>query len=158
PDSQLKSNGVVIGNRAASAILALRAGDGSEIPEPHVGTEFITSDLPGHWRQDPVSQNPLALGAHWGEVKPFAMVSSHQFRAPAPPPMNSPEYTAAFDEAKRLGGDGIHTDTERTLEQTRIGTFWAYDGTPSLCAPPRLYNQLAVHIALQRGTNGINLA
>jgi hypothetical protein len=34
-----------------------------------------------------------------------------------------------------------------------IGTFWAYDGTPSLCAPPRLYNQITVKIADQMGTS-----
>jgi hypothetical protein len=46
-----------------------------------------------------------------------------------------------------LGGDGIVTPTQRTTEQTFIGTFWAYDGTPSLCAPPRLYNQVARAVA-----------
>ena len=33
----------------------------------------------------------------------------------------------------------------RTADQTETGIYWAYDGTPSLCAPPRLYNQIAVH-------------
>jgi PAP2 superfamily. len=72
--------------------------------------------------------------------------------------MDSAEYTAAFDEAKRLGGDGIDTATERTPEQTEIGIYWAYDGTPSMCAPPRLYNQIATHIANKKGTTGIQLA
>ena len=64
----------------------------------------------------------------------------------------------AFDEVKRLGGDGISTPTERTAEQTFIGTYWAYDGTPSLCAPPRLYNQIATTIAKQKGSNATQLA
>ena len=50
------------------------------------------------------------------------------------------------------------TPTERTAEQTHIGTFWAYDGTPSLCAPPRLYNQITVHLADQMGTSDLELA
>src|SRR6266542_3266596 len=50
-----KANGVALGQRAAAAILALRINDGSEVPEPRVGIEHITSDLPGHWRQDPIS-------------------------------------------------------------------------------------------------------
>jgi len=157
-DGQLKSTGIILGQRAASAILALRTGDGSQIPEPRVNIDFIPSNEAGHWRQDPVSQHPLALGAHWGEVTPFVMVSSSQYRVPPPPPMNSPEYTAAFNESKRLGGDGIDTPTERTPEQTEIAIYWAYDGTPSLCAPPRLYNQITVHIAQQKGTTGIQLA
>ena len=156
-DVQLKANGIAFGKRAANAILALRAADGSQHPEPKVNIDFIPSNEAGHWRQDPVSHHPLALGAHWSEVTPFVLVSSQQYRVPPPPGMNSPEYTAAFNEAKRLGGDGIDTPTERTPEQTEIGIYWAYDGTPSLCAPPRLYNQIAVHIAKQRGTTGINL-
>jgi hypothetical protein len=65
--------------------------------------------------------------------------------------MNSAEYTAAFNEVKRLGGDGQITPTERSDEQTFVGTYWAYDGTPALCAPPRLYNQIAMTIAEQTG-------
>jgi hypothetical protein len=62
---------------------------------------------------------------------------------------------------KRLGGDGVTTPTERTAEQTVAGIYWGYDGTPNLSAPPRLYNQIAVLIANQRGTgtgNAVHLA
>ena len=38
------------------------------------------------------------------------------------------------------------------------GIYWAYDGTPSLCAPPRLYNQIALAIADQMGTDIVDLA
>jgi len=72
--------------------------------------------------------------------------------------MNSALYTMAYQEAKRLGGDGIITPTARTPEQTLIGTYWAYDGTPSLCAPPRLYNQVVVQLAGQMGSNDVQLA
>jgi hypothetical protein len=57
-----------------------------------------------------------------------------------------------------LGGDGVITATERTEEQTQIGIYWAYDGTPSLCAPPRLYNQVTLAIADVMGTEGVELA
>ncbi len=89
---------------------------------------------------------------------PFALDRPDQFRAPPPPALASPEYALAFDEVKRLGGDGVATATERSEEQTFVGIFWAYDGTPSLCAPPRLYNQLAVQIAAQERTRGVELA
>jgi hypothetical protein len=72
--------------------------------------------------------------------------------------MTSSAYTAAYNEVKNLGGDGLNTSTQRTEEQTFIGIFWAYDGTPSLCAPPRLYNQITVQIADQRGLNSIQFA
>ncbi len=153
PNGQTKKAGIALGQHCAAKVLALRANDGSGYTEPRVGIEFITSNAPGMWRQDPISQHPLALGALWGQVKPFVMQSASQFRAPAPPALNSAEYTAAYNEVKSLGGDGIVTLTSRTAEQTEIGTFWAYDGTPSLCAPPRLYNQITMHIADQMGTS-----
>ena len=106
-------------------------------------------------------QVPLAMGAHWGEVKPFVLESAAQFRVPPPPALDSPEYAAAFEEVKRLGGDGTAgtgTPTERTPDQTQAGIYWAYDGTPSLCAPPRLYNQIVMNIADQMGTDVVDLA
>jgi hypothetical protein len=147
-----KAAGVDLGRRAAAAILAMRAGDGSEVAETKVGIGpgfHETSNLAGHWRQDPISLIPLALGAHWSACKPFVMTSTDQFRTPPPPDMSSPAYATAFNEVKRLGGDGLITPTDRTAEQTFVGLFWAYDGTPSLCAPPRLYNQLVVQLADQ---------
>jgi len=153
PEGRLKTNGVALGKRAASAILSARANDGSQRPEPHVGIEFLTSNDPGKWRQDPISLIPLALGAYWGEVKPFVLERGDQFRAPVPPRIDSADYAAAYHEVKQLGGDGVVTPTTRTAEQTQIGIYWAYDGTPSLCAPPRLYNQISMQIAHKMGTD-----
>jgi hypothetical protein len=152
-DTSSKADGIAVGGRAAAAILARRVGDGSDHPEPQMGTEYVPDNAPGIWRQDPVSLLPVALGAHWGEVKPLVLASGDQFRAPAPPAMTSARYAAAYKEVKRLGGDGRTTPTERTERQTFIGVFWAYDGTPSLCAPPRLYNQVAMTVARQMGTH-----
>ena len=123
-----------------------------------MGVDYFTSNLPGHWRQDPISLIPIALGVHWGECRPFVLQSARQFRAPRPPALTSNAYTAAFNEVKNFGGDGIHTPTQRNPEQTFIGIYWAYDGTPSLCAPPRLYNQIAVQIADQTRLNPVELA
>jgi hypothetical protein len=64
-----------------------------------------------------------------------------------PPPLNSAEYAASFEEVKRLGGDGVNTPTERTPDQTVAGIYWGYDGTPGLGTPPRLYNQIATQLA-----------
>src|SRR5207244_6679349 len=148
-----KSNGIALGKQIAAAILASRVSDGSEKPELDLGVDYTTSNLPGHWRQDPISQIPIALGVHWGACKTFVIKSSTQFLAPPPPDMTSARYAAAYNEVRSFGGDGITTPTQRTAEQTFIGTFWAYDGTPSLCAPPRLYNQITAHIADQLGTD-----
>jgi hypothetical protein len=151
-DGDLKSRGVALGKRAAAAILARRIDDGSAQADPLVGVDYIPGTGPGEWRQDPVSLIPIALGAKWGEVKPFVLRSPSQFRIPPPPALTSARYTRAFNEVKRLGGDGLVTPTDRTAEQTIAGIYWGYDGTPNLSAPPRLYNQIAVHIANQLGT------
>jgi hypothetical protein len=158
PDGSGKTRGIALGRRAASAILALRAHDGSHHPEPGMNTDYVPGDEPGVWRQDPISQSPLALGAHWGEVEPFVLRSGDQYRLPPPPALDSAEYAAAYAEVQALGGDGVVTPTLRTPDQTEAGTYWAYDGTPSLCAPPRLYNQIAVQIAGQQGTGALGLA
>lgn len=158
PDSTEKIQGIETGKRAAAAILTLRADDGSQHPEPQMGIDFKPSNKPGKWREDPVSHLQVALGAHWGEVKPFALKSSKQLRVSPPPSMMSQKYVDAYYEAFILGGDGITTPTSRTDDQTLAAIYWAYDGTPSLCAPPRLYNQLTLRIANQMGSNMIETA
>ncbi len=150
--------GITLGRRCAADVLAARVGDHSDTPEPRLGSGWVTSSQPGHWRQDPVSQIPIALGGHWADCRPFVLASTAQFRLPPPPAMTSAAYTEAYNEAKRLGGDGVITPTDRTAEQTFIGTFWAYDGTPSLCAPPRLYNQIVMQIADQTRLKTADLA
>lgn len=154
-NQRAKTDGIDLGRRAAARILALRANDGSQHAEPRIGIDFITSNEPGKWRQDPISQIPIALGARWGEVKPFVMKSAGQFRVARPPSLKSKQYATAFDEVLRLGGDGVITPTERTEDQTKAGIYWAYDGMPSLCAPPRLYNQITMQIASLKHTNDV---
>jgi len=140
-------------------VLAGRVDDGSATPDPVVGVDYIPGTGPGEWRQDPISLIPIALGARWGQVRPFVLRSASQFRLPPPPALTSARYTRAYNELRRLGGDGVTTPTERTADQTIAGVYWGYDGTPNLSAPPRLYNQIAVHIANQQGTaNPVNLA
>jgi len=156
-DAQAKTDGIAAGKRAAAEILAMRANDHSAGADPLMGSEWPTSTNPGRWRQDPIGMSPVALGAKWSEVQPFVMRSSTQFRAPPPPSMQSRAYTRAFAEVAALGGDGVTTRTQRTEEQTLIGLYWAYDGTPSLCAPPRLYNQITTEVS-KRSSNVLSLA
>ena len=156
--ARAKDLGIALGQRAAAAILALRAHDGSAHAEPRFGVDYAPSPGPGKWRQDPVSMGPLALGARWDEVVPFVMAGSAQFRAPPPPALDSAAYAQAYAEVKAVGGDGVTTPTGRNVEQATIGLFWAYDGMPSLCAPPRLYNQIAMQIAMHRGSDVAELA
>lgn len=158
PTGRAKFNGIETGRRAAAAILALRANDRAELPDPVVGVDYELNTEPGKWRPDPVSMNPLALGAYWGAVHPFVLPSTEPFRSPAPPALSSAEYAKAFDEVKRLGGDGITTPTERTQEQTLIGIYWGYDATAFIGTRPRQYNQIAAEIARSRVTDPLEMA
>jgi hypothetical protein len=158
PAGNTRNAGLMLGANAAQLILQSRKRDGSQYAEPLIGLDFRPGEAAGNWRADPVSGSLVAMGAKWGQVQPFVLAASNQFRVPPPPAMNSEEYAAAYEQVKRLGGDGVTTPTERTEEQTFIGIYWAYDGTPSLCAPPRLYNQIATTIAKQMGSTAIQTA
>jgi hypothetical protein len=149
--------GAALGKQAAAAILELRENDGSALPEPRWDVDYhpigYPKVQPGIWQIDPVSKLGVALGGNWPKVKPFVMTSADQFRAP-PPPMppflKNKAFKQTFNEEIRIGGDPAHgTNTSRKEHQTFIAKFWAYDGTPALCAPPRLYNMIARTIALQ---------
>jgi len=160
-----KTQGIALGQNAAAAILFLRQNDGSSMGEMEYGSigggdpdQYNPSDAPGEWRRDPIAQQGIALGARWGEIDTFVMEDVGQFRLPPPPALDSAEYAAAFNEVLALGGDGTVTPTIRTPDQTQAGIYWAYDGVPSLCAPPRLFNQIARQIAADRGTDAVGLA
>ncbi|MCV9999534.1 vanadium-dependent haloperoxidase [Pararhizobium sp. YC-54] len=145
-----------LGKAAAAAILSKRANDNSAHMEPQVGQDYTLKKTPGAWDIDPVSNLSVALGAKWGAVTPFVIQSADQFEPVAPPDLTSTEYAEAYSEVKRIGGDPLHnTPTERMDFETFEGVFWAYDGTPGLCAPPRLYNKLAQDYALQKGVNDL---
>lgn len=151
PDSPEKDLGIALGQLTALNSIEFCENDGAEKSEPFVAPTYVPSNAAGKWRKDPLNPNQPIIGSNWSIVRPFVLESSARFRLPAPPAMESAEYARAFNEVKRLGGDGVVTPTERTLDQTVAGIYWAYDGTPSLCAPPRLYNQIATQIGLEQG-------
>jgi membrane-associated phospholipid phosphatase len=159
PDGEAEAQGIATGRRAARAILRVTANDGSQQTDPVVGVDYIPGNQPGEWQPDPISGIRVALGAHWGSVRPLVMESAVAHRVPAPPALSSGEYTLAFKEARWFGGDVTTTATLRTYDQTMMGLYWAYDGTPSLCAPPRLYNQMVMHLADKMGvTDTVEMA
>jgi hypothetical protein len=151
-----RNHGAALGKSTATAILLKRTGDGSNHTKPRLGVDFTTSTERCSWQKDSISQLDIALGARWKEVTPFAMDNATQFCLGPPPGLMSADYTEAYMDAYCLGGNGIHTPTDRSEEETFIGHFWAYDGMPSLCAPPRLYNQVAMQIATEQSVNNMD--
>lgn len=155
PDSPAEDAALIYAAEIATDIITARTNDGSELNTLASELNYPFNPAPGYWAIDPISKKPPAVGWHWHLVKPFVIESAEQFRAPPPPALNSNEYAEAYAEVYRLGGDGIITPTERTEEQTQIGIFWAYDGTPTLCAPTRLYNQVVRQITEQHGPGDV---
>jgi hypothetical protein len=141
------ARGVALGRATAAAVLAARAADGSEWQTPFQPVDYLYGALPGEWRADPLHPEVKPLTPDWGAVLPFVMASGAQLRAPPPPPLDSPAYAAAYDEVHALGGDGVHSPSTRTPDQTIAGIFWGYDAQPFVCAPVKLYNQIAVLLA-----------
>jgi hypothetical protein len=145
--------GVAVGQYVASHILALRTNDGSTFNPPYTPPAGI-----GLWSPDPLHSSQTPLTPYWGQVTPFGIVSGSQFLAPPPPALDSQAYADAYNQVKQLGADGVVTPTTRTADETVIGIFWGYDGTPGLGTPLRHYNQIAQVIAVQEGNTEIQNA
>lgn len=153
PEDRARHAGIELGRQVAAAALRHAANDGSAHAELYLGAGYDAGPAPGEWRQDPVSGLTVALGAKWGDVRPFVIPSGEAFRVPPPPALTSSDYASAYREVQKLGSDGIATPTRRTPDQTLAGLFWSYDGAPMLGTPPRLYNQIAMQIADQMGSD-----
>ena len=94
----------------------------------------------GYVAPDPLHPTQGFYGSGAGSITPFVMNDVTKFEAPhldndTPAGraafLKSDTYTQAYNEVMSLGGNGTTTPTQRTAEQTTIGIFWAYDGTPS---------------------------
>jgi hypothetical protein len=148
------------GEAVAAAVVALRQNDNSSLPEPTWNVNFVPAHPavggvypPGQWQIDPVSNIAVALGGNWPKVTPFVLSTGSQYRDTIPPPPNpdlsDPVYGPAYLNVRNVGGDPM-LNTKRNDTDTREhyfwAKFWAYDATAGLCAPVRLYNQIADEI------------
>jgi hypothetical protein len=140
PSGKRKGDGIAWGNRVATAILNERADDGSAaVVAPPAGQG------PGDWIPTPPGFATYAF-PQWGFVTPFCMHSPSQFRPPGPPPLDSPEWAAEYNEVKALGAAAGSTRTE---EESIIALFWA-DGSGTE-TPPGHWNSIAQDVAAARG-------
>ena len=136
------------GRRVAEAIIALRRNDGADSPPPP--NRYMYNHAKPHHRADPLNARDQAepLGAYWGRVKPFA-IQSIKLQA-APEAISNAKYKKDHKEVLEKGGAASQKATTRTLDETLIGLYWAYDGAKELGTPPRLYNQIVREIAGKR--------
>ena len=111
PEGPAKTAGIAVGEQAATAILALCAGDGFDTPEsyrPHTTPGvYVPTVLPDL--------------AHWPGRKPWLLSSADQFPPGPPPSLSSAVWARDYNEIKALGAK---QSTQRTAEQTAIARFW----------------------------------
>lgn len=109
------ADAVSTGKRAAAAVLAKRAHDGSQGSE-----DYREGSAPGNYRFVPGTN--FILMPHWRKLQPFALRSPDQFRVAPPPALGSAEYTEAFKEVKAVGSDA--PNAARTPDQSHYAAFW----------------------------------
>jgi hypothetical protein len=99
-------------------MLDAREGDGRFGPSP-----WVSNPAPGHWQpQLNAAGQPILDPTPWaGNVRPFLIQSSSQFRSVPPPALDSAQWAAEFNEVKSLGRA---TGSTRTDEQTYIARWW----------------------------------
>ena len=119
PAGEAKVKGILLGEAAAAAVLAVRAGDGADTPL--LDFAYPQGSQPGEYRFTPGFNFALAPG--WGSVAPF-VPDNGDFRVRRPFRVTSRKYLADFNEVKGLGGDGLTTPSARTADQTEIALFW----------------------------------
>ena len=129
PDNTPKTRGIELGKESAQAIINKRQNDNyatASLQGP--GPDGVN---PGEYRSTLPFSNPNILNkpkplSKWSTLTPFVLQSSSQFRATPPYPINSPEYTADYNEVKAKGGRENHT---RTADETSMGVFWVERST-----------------------------
>lgn len=136
PDSPAKTAGIALGGTCGDLMIALRAADGSG-----AGHSYVPLGTPGHWRIGPDNPNPPLL-PQWGQVTPFAMANSAQFRGAAPPALDSAQYAASVNDVRAIGSA---TSATRTPQQTAIARSWAFGA--GTITPPGVWNRIAQDIA-----------
>jgi Vanadium chloroperoxidase N-terminal domain/PAP2 superfamily len=151
PDNDPKiSKGLAWGHLVAAKILEDRKNDGSDNPKDLYASNdlYAPSAEPYRHRPDPLNPKQGFLGPLWGNVKPFGFNDLKSSITQLPDPVSLPAYTADFNQVK---DKGVNQGGTRTLDETRIGLFWAYDGARNIGVPPRLYNQVVRAIVAKKG-------
>ncbi len=111
------SDGVALGQAAATDIISLRTADGLNNPNvPSYGQNGPI--LPGQWQLLPGQK----VQTPWlATMQPFLLQEPNQFRAPPPPALTSHQYARDLNETEAYGAVD---STVRTPDETAIAYFW----------------------------------
>jgi hypothetical protein len=138
PETEGKSNGIVLGKKAAEGVIAFRASDGSNAQE-----SYRPYTKPGVY-----VPTIVPLFSTIGATTPWVMTSGSQFRPGPPPALDSETWTRDVNEIREIGA---RNSTVRTAEQTTIGRFWFLVG-------PRSYNPIVRQAAMAKNMDVVDCA
>ncbi len=122
---------------------------------------YAASMARGAHRPDPDNPGQGFHAPFYGaRSKLFAATTRYELdRPPQPSVAPDSEYAVALRQVRRRGiapelmGTLPHDAPRRTVDQTLIGVYWAYDGAVELGTPPRLYNQIVREVANSKGNS-----
>jgi hypothetical protein len=149
PDGQAKNDGIATGDAAASAMIALRANDGSspaqfKIPGPAV---------PGDYQATPSCPivNGIAVGTffQWQNVTPFGIPRVSEFLLDPPPALDSNQYAKTYNEVKAVGSASANS-TERPQDRANVVLYYAAS------TPTQVFNQAARQVVAQEGGRSLS--
>jgi hypothetical protein len=141
PDSEAKTNGILVGEEVGVEMLLLRANDGLDSVVPYV------QPPPGPGVYEPTAP-ATPLGTRMPGVLPLALNYASQFRPDGPPALRSKAYARDFKEVKRLGRFDSRL---RTAEQTAVARFWTDHDLPQ-------WNRNLLRLAGARGLTATETA
>jgi hypothetical protein len=131
PSGQAKTDGLAVGQAAATAILSTRAEDGASAPESYrprtAAGVYVPTVLPAF--------------PQWAQRKPWLLASASQFRPGPPPGLTSNRWARDYNEIKAIGA---RSSPSRSPEQTEIARFWEATG-------PAIYFPVALSVASAPG-------
>ena len=121
-DGTAKQQGMAVGAAAAQMMIAVRAGDGSNIG-PFVDRNYPQKPGPGQYRfiGADTTDDDLAFAPKWGHVTPFVYDDITTIRPRPPYTLDSRRYADDFNEVKEMADVN---STARSPEQTQIALFW----------------------------------
>lgn len=115
-----KKEGILLGKASAKAILKARNND-TWNEQSEYTWHPMSPGVYAEFNEHSGTPEGFIFGAGWSKAKTFLLKDSDHFRSPPPPPINSDEYTKAFNEVKEVGATISAT---RTKDQAHFAMWW----------------------------------
>src|SRR4029077_17440458 len=122
PADEQTERGIAVGQASAADIEQLRANDGRNAPVSDTCPVPTTvPPTPGVFLCAPPPSGQSMVVPWLGQMRPFMLDRASQFRAPAPPALDSTQYMTDLKETQMYGASN---STVRTAAQTATALFW----------------------------------